>query len=326
MKISDNQLADFASPIGKTEEEKCKNALRMVRDALKQIGYADNGKIEETIQADTFAYTLKMSTVNKKEITILVQGSYANKTNIPSQSDVDVAVILESTFIGEYGVFSASDFGFSTSDYDVFNLKDDIFLALQHKFGSQNVKRGDKALKVRGNTYRVDADVVPTYRYRDYSSFKKIKNDYSKKVDNYFGGIVICPDSGGRIINFPEQHIENGIIKNKSTEYNFKKCVRISKNIRELMDTHRVFDAKRVSSFGIESLIWNLKNSCFTEYPSVLWYVFDKVVNELYCNTSSFITYYEVNGIKRLCPDEDTVKAYSDFAKALKDFYEHEAT
>ena len=50
---------------------------------------------------------------------------------------------------------------------------------------------------------------------------------------NYIGGIEIRPDSGGSIINFPEQHIKLGIAKNKNTKYNYKKCVRIAKNMRE---------------------------------------------------------------------------------------------
>ena len=195
MKFNERQLTDFASPIGKTEEEKCKNALKMVRDALAFLGYSDFGQIEKAIQTDTFAYSLRMSTSNKREVTILVQGSYANKTNISSQSDVDVAVILESTFIGEYGIFSAADYGFGDSEYSVAQMKNDIESALRQKFGTNSVTRGDKALKVKGNSYRVDADVVPTYRYRDYKKYQELRTDYSKNANNFIGGIVICPDS-----------------------------------------------------------------------------------------------------------------------------------
>ena len=52
-------------------------------------------------------------------------------------------------------------------------------------------------------------------------------------LKNYIGGIEIRPDSGGSIINFPEQHIKLGIAKNKNTKYNYKKCVRIAKKICE---------------------------------------------------------------------------------------------
>ena len=52
-----------------------------------------------------------------RKITLLVQGSYANKTNIPSESDVDVAVILESTFITKYRL------GVSDENYNFYLLK-----------------------------------------------------------------------------------------------------------------------------------------------------------------------------------------------------------
>ena len=73
--------------------------------------------------------------------------------------------------------------------------------ALNQHFGYHGVERHAKSIKVPGNTYRVDADVVPAYRYRDYS------NDWNNNPENYVGGIEIRPDSGGRIINYPEQHI-----------------------------------------------------------------------------------------------------------------------
>jgi hypothetical protein len=34
MKFTEAQLESFASPIGQSEQEKCKHALSMVRDAL----------------------------------------------------------------------------------------------------------------------------------------------------------------------------------------------------------------------------------------------------------------------------------------------------
>lgn len=38
MKYSESDLERYASPIGKTEEEKCKNAIRMVRDTVYIVG------------------------------------------------------------------------------------------------------------------------------------------------------------------------------------------------------------------------------------------------------------------------------------------------
>ena len=70
MKFTEVQLQGYASPIGKTEDEKCKNALRMVRDALAFLGYSDYGRIEEAIHTDSFAYSLKMSTSSSREVRI----------------------------------------------------------------------------------------------------------------------------------------------------------------------------------------------------------------------------------------------------------------
>lgn len=67
---------------------------------MKDLDYTDDGKEIRSYMADTYSYALDLrQKYTGKQITLLVQGSYANKTNIPTESDVYVAVILESTFI-----------------------------------------------------------------------------------------------------------------------------------------------------------------------------------------------------------------------------------
>ena len=319
MKFTEEQLERYASPISQSESEKCKNAIRMVSDAMKLVGYTDNGKEIRTFETDTFSFALDLSAKSgTKKIVLLVQGSYANKTNIPSQSDVDVAVILESTFIPEYraGV-SGKDYGFSKGTYTAKELKDEVERALNAKFGYSGVERRDKSIKVFGNTYRVDADVVPAYRYRDYSK------DYSFDEDNYIGGIEIHPDSGGSIINFPEQHIKMGIAKNKTTDYKFKRCVRIVKNMREKMKGNGIWVSDKISSFGLESLLWNVDVSTYKKFSS-LRFVFDEVVQFLYDNTNEFHSYVEANGIKPLFVDKTMHDAYVQFVRNLRAFYEYD--
>ena len=72
--------------------------------------------------------------------------------------------------------------------------------------------------------------------------------------NNYVRGIVIYPDDGGRIINYPEQHIENGKKKNNETNRYYKKMVRIMKKMRYLMCECGYKEAEQVSSFGL----WNI--------------------------------------------------------------------
>lgn len=320
MKYTEKQMSKMASPISQSEDEKCKNAIRMVRDAMKKLNYTDDGKEIRSYVAESYSYALDLRQQSTgKKITLLVQGSYANKTNIPTESDVDVAVILESTFITKYrtGV-TDKDYGFTDGTFSASKLKDEVQKALNQHFAYQGVERHDKCIKVIGNTYRVDADVVPAYRYRDYST------DYRNDSDNYVGGIEIRPDSGGRIINYPEQHIKSGISKNKVTQYNFKKCVRIIKNIREDMKERGYVVSSKISSFGLESLLWNVAEFAYTKYSSILRYTFDEVVSFLKSDFSNFDNYKEANGIKPLFSDIATKNAYQKFINDLHSFYEYD--
>lgn len=319
MKFTEAELERFASPISQSEADKCKNAIYMVRDAMKLVGYTDNGKDIRTFETDTYSFVLDLNADNgMKEIALLVQGSYANKTNIPSQSDVDVAVILESTFIPKYRpMVSGSDYGFPKGTYTAKELKDEVEHALNVKFGLEGVERRDKSIKVFGNTYRVDADVVPAYRYRDYTE------DYRYDKNNYVGGIEIRPDSGGRIINYPEQHIKMGIVKNKVTDYKYKKCVRIVKNMREKMKENGINISDKISSFGLESLLWNVDVSTYKKY-SCLRFVFDEVIKFLLNDFANYKVYVEANGIKPLFADEVNRVAYMQFVKDLNSFYEYD--
>lgn len=310
----------MALPISQSEDEKCKNAIHMVRDAMKKLNYTDDGKDIRSYMAETYSYALDLrQQFSNKKITLLVQGSYANKTNIPTESDVDVAVILESTFTTKYrnGVTKES-YNFVDGDFSVEELKNEVLKALNQHFGYQGVERHDKSIKVIGNTYRVDADVVPAYRYRDYSA------DYKYDPNNYVGGIEIRPDKGGRIINYPEQHIKNGIEKNKSTKYNFKKCVRIIKNMRDKMSEDGYSIPDQISSFGLESLLWNVDDNPYIKYPSILSYTFDEVISFLKNDFSNFSSYREANGVKMLFQDIETKLAYQKFIEDLSEYFEYD--
>lgn len=316
MKYSEDDLEKFASPIGKTEEEKCKNAIRMVRDALKNIGYTDDGKEIRSLTEGTYAFALDMRS-GSKNIVLLTQGSYANKTNIPEQSDVDVAVILESTFTTKYRTgITDKVYGFTDGTFSAKELKDEVENALKDYY-SNGVERHDKSIKVYGNTYRVDADVVPAYRFRDYSA------DYENNVNNYEKAIEIRPDSGGRIINYPEQHIALGRAKNKATDYRYKRIVRIVKNIKEDMLDDGIYISDRISSFGIESLLWNVDVGVYNKYSS-LRFILDEVLDFLNKDRCNFVNYVEANGIKPLFPDMDSKYAYESFVEKLGNYYEYE--
>ena len=230
MKFTEQELKDYAQPLSETEVEKCKNAIRMVRDAMKETGFIDDFNDIQNLIADTYTFgTVLRSKNNDRKVKLFLQGSFANNTNVRQESDIDIAIILESMFKPKYRIgITSSTYGHVDSTDSLYKFKDDVQKILEYKFGN-DVVRKDKSIKINGNTYRVDTDAVPSMRYRGYS------NDYSNSTSNYVEGIVIYPDSGGIIINYPELHIKNGKTKNLSTNYMYKKMVRIIKKMRYIM-------------------------------------------------------------------------------------------
>lgn len=321
MKFAESDLKSYASPLSATEEQQCKNAIAMVRDALKPLGFTDDGKEIHPLYEDTYAYSLELrSYTGQRRIKLLVQGSYANNTNIRGKSDVDVAVIQEEIFRTEYRTYvepqKDSDYGFSVAPSPAISFKDEVEKCLRDKFGS-DVERKNKSIKVHGNTYRKDADTVPCTRYRDYT------NDYRKDPENYIGGIVIYPDHGIPIINFPEQHIANGKKKNSDTNRYYKKMVRIMKYMLYFMQASSYKSAEPMSSFGLESLLWNIPNDKFVKYVSY-GFIFQDLIEYLKFNTDKLPEFREANGIKKLCQNDESVTEYKEFIRDINAFFEYD--
>ena len=330
MKFTESMLMTYSQPLSKTEDEQCKNAIRMVADTLKKLGFTDDNAAITPLYSETFAYSLQLRRASdSRNIKLFVQGSYANNTNVRTESDVDVAVIQEEVFRTEYrpaGTLypqSDSDYNFRTVPVAAKSFKDEVQEALKEKFGPA-VERKNKSIKVHGNTYRKDADTVPCRRYRDY------RQDFRRDASNFVGGVVIYPDNGGMIINYPEQHIANGRKKNSDTNHYYKKMVRIMKKMRYLMEdsnnTAYSSAAKNVNSFMLESLLWNIENSWYLEncgyYRKV--FAFSQLITTLRTRKVYFLGYKEANGIKALCPTTSDYTNLCNFLDQLASFYEYE--
>lgn len=66
-------------------------------------------------------------------------------------------------------------------------------------------------------------------------------------------------DDGSRIINWPEQHYENGIQKNTDTGRRYKAMVRVLKGIGVEMEQKHLAN---IPGFLAECLVWNVPNNC----------------------------------------------------------------
>lgn len=321
MIFSESRLVYFSAPLSVTEDVKCKHAIQQVRDSLKNLGFVEdiNG-ITKSFEGAS-SYETRMENISSGEkIKVFIQGSYANNTNIKVESDVDVAVVRETPFHTEYRSVQPhpqtdDTFNFTVAAPDTATFKDRVESCLRASFPGQ-VERHNKSIKVSGNTYRKDADTVPAMRYRNY------KWNFSDDPEEYIGGIRIKPDQGKTIVNYPEQHILEGRKKNVATNHSYKKQVRIMKNVCSEMVNTGYTSAGKMSSFGLESLTWNVPDAEFTRYNS-LGSTFETIIQYLFQDYQRLSLYKEANGIKPLCKNDSEVQEYRIFLQDLLRFFNY---
>ena len=240
MKYSEDQLKSWCLPPSASEQEKAENAINMIKSAI----YSDP--------------TLKLW-----DIEIFVQGSYANNTNVKSSSDVDVCIMLKSVFDTEYPPgLGRSDYGFVEGTITYAEYKNAVLRALIAKFGQENVRVGNKSIKIKSNTYHVEADAVVALMLKNYALIN------SRDPNRYIEGIRLFSSSGDAVSNYPKDHISNGHSKNNATNYAYKKLVRIFKHIRNDMVSDGLINGDVITSFLVECLIWNVPNDVIMKYTS----------------------------------------------------------
>ena len=190
-----------------------------------------------------------------KSVIVFVQGSYKNTVNVKKDSDIDIGVMCMNTFYYDFQDESLREYQqnrISPATYDYSTFKNDVESALVNKFGRSEVTRGNKAFDIKATSVRVDADVAAFFEHRRY---------YDR--DKYHSGVQMYTDKSEKIINWPEQHYENGVDKNKITYLRFKRTVRILKKLKNSMENDNYIEKDKISGFFIECLVWNVPNNYF---------------------------------------------------------------
>jgi len=196
-----------------------------------------------------------------KDFSVFLSGSYGNDTNIFADSDVDIIICLNSTYYSETDNLSESEKSnyqnnWSAASYGIEDFRKEVLRWLEHNYGGA-VKDGNKAIAIKGNSKRRDADVLPCAQHRRYTSYSK------STYGSYHQGIIFWTKDGKKIINFPKQHKDNCSQKHNGTNNRFKPHVRIVKNMRnELIGRGKLNDGVAPSYF-LEGMLWNAPNSKF---------------------------------------------------------------
>ena len=224
------RLTKWAKPPSESEIDKCERAVRMVKLA---------------IEADP-----KLSKMN---ISVFAKGSFANRTNIPTDSDVDVAVVANDYMLNDYPAgTTAGNFGLIDSSYTFSEFRADVGHAITAYFGSDAVTAKPKCITVHSNSCRVDADVVPHFIHRRYSA-----------DGSYLEGVALKDSVGTTVKNWPKQDYENGVAKNEATNRQYKALVRILKCLRAEMEEQGHKVAEGIAPYLIACLVWNVPDHKF---------------------------------------------------------------
>ncbi len=263
------RFRNWAGGPGDTELERCANAERMIRKA---------------IAASTSLKDL--------DIEVFAQGSFRNITNIAQESDIDVSVCLrEAWFYDIPEGTNASDFGLCSTEHTYAKYKQNVIDAVTQYFGAENVTPGNKAIRIHSNSYRVDADVVPSFEFREYYDV----NNPSR----FRPGVRFYSTDGKSITNYPKQHIDCGIAKNGQTQKRFKRMARVLKSLQiEMIDENAI--KTNLPSFLIESLVYNVPDEHFgaTSYRADVQNILAHIFNNT--RPADGTKWFEVKGIKYL--------------------------
>lgn len=282
----------WAQPPVKTQQEKCERAINAIKDAIKNS-----------------------TALGNRTIDVFAQGSFRNRTSVRQDSDVDVGVLCTDFYFYEADDAEAHriEAALAGSTYSYRQYKNEVEAALVARFGRSHVKRGNKAIDINENTYRVDADVVACFELHKYY------RDAYGTLRIHKGVALLCDNDGKRVTNFPEQQFNNGRDKNTATGRRFRAQVRIVKTLRNEMDEIGIAAAKPIASYLIESLAWNWSTNEYLRhatYESRVIAFLEWVAASTQTILSCF-TWMEVNNIKYLFGEHNkwTVQEVNTFAK-----------
>lgn len=227
--VKEEQLAGWTGPSSPTEQEKQERTEKMIREAIDA---------HDAFKGSSFS--------------VYAKGSYANNTNVKSDSDVDIVVECQEVLYWED--FDSSKGGHPASDpyegeWTPEKLRAEVSAALRAKFPGA-VTAGTTAFQVTSSSARVDADVVPCFTYRLYFP-----------DGSYREGTKLFKSTGGAVVNYPKLQLENGKAKNNRTNGAYKKTVRILKRLENVMVNAGL--TAELPSYLMECLIYNCPDEYF---------------------------------------------------------------
>jgi predicted nucleotidyltransferase len=273
---------------------------------------------KNTHESIRYALTSNNSKIKDKNVEIFLQGSYKNSTNIRGDSDVDVVVKLNNIFykdlLNDYerSLYSRD---FSSANYSWYDFRQDVLETLIEYYGRWNIEEGNKSIKIEEGSNRLPADVVVCTQYRKYISY----NGYSD--NEYIEGINFFTLRENRqVVNFPKQHYDNGVEKNRKTNGLFKPVTRIFKNMKSYLIDSGDIEKKIAPSYFIENLLYNVPDNKFTgSYQNTVFNILEWLGT---VDVDDFICQNGVNKLFGETPEQWNIRDAAYFYKKLVDLWD----
>lgn len=202
------------------------------------------------------------------ECEAFLQGSYGNDTNVYADSDVDIVLKHNGTFYKDLTRLSPEALArynnkySGNASYPYSNFKTDAVGFISRLYNG--VVPGKKAVFVPGKNHRRNADVLIAQQFRRYYDIEP------DGTERYKPGV--CFFSGCRLIeNFPKQHSANCTAKHQATNSNFKRMVRVFKNMRNTMIDKGYLAEGIAPSYFLEGMLYNVPSDKFSGSYVDMW-------------------------------------------------------
>lgn len=226
----------------------------MVNNKLEQYSkQGDTKKFKETYHELKTFFESKIDS-EKYGPDIYLQGSYGNDTNIEDESDVDIVIEMTTTYYYDISSLSEDNQLKFRSEHLPSNnswadFKKHIVDILDGSSYEYEIK--NKCIKITSGT-SLNADIIVCARFRKFTTYSK-----------YYEGITFWDRKGQQVISYPKYHKRFMEEKNKLVP-NFKPTVRIFKNIKTELINKRWIYEDTISSYFVESMIFNVYDYYFT--------------------------------------------------------------
>jgi predicted nucleotidyltransferase len=205
--------------------------------------------------------SLTSARLNSMSCAVYPQGSYANKTNIAADSDVDMVIALRSAFYPDKRELNPLELEEYAKHYEEasttwHDFRKVVVEVLQSDFF---LEEGSKCVKVRSNLIRLPADVLICLDHRYYESFPSFVGQV------FTEGVQFYASGNRKIVNYPKRHTRACAQKDNWTGGKYRRVVRVAKNARNklIAEDETKIRVGTAPSYFLESLLWNVPDHCY---------------------------------------------------------------